>query len=618
MTQELWIDGQSVDLGGDTSITLEWVSGLFEDIGSIQLSRSYTITLPKTARNLRILDDPSNPAHRSSKTRRYLDARYIRNGIDLLGSAKAYVMSTGSAGIEVGLIWRTVPGLLEWKESGKKLGALQSLPTLKWVGSNGQPDYTGQYFAKYYSGLDSYGYPTVNAAPHPSVQFWELFDSIFREAGVRWFGYADDELNEIDSLYRTKLLCDGHRPSKAMDLASGSSSSSRGYVTTDNARIAFERWSHAWDRTLSRTVYPDGRQEFATTSLVDETRKDNMYFQLSVQNQTPGSYSLLDNSIQVVGEYQDGYILKEKILADIKFELVNGAEVCRADLELDVKDMGIIFLRYRTALPSDTYGGLIAFGGESIRVTYAHETISIANDNRYPIPDNLPDITQVDFIKGACALLGLIPVVTSDSTLKFVEYATILDPAAAADWTHKVAGDIDKVSLTEGDLARRNLIAYAEDKEVSGDYDATIVVEDETLAESHELFKLPFGASNGSSAEHYHVTPEIEEGVAVYNLEDVDIKPRVFVWSTDTDGSKVLDFPGYFKGAGLVAKYYQRFQDIVRTPVVIEVLVRLTEIDLVTLDFTRPVYLSQTGQYYSILKVQDDGNGFSKTTLIQI
>jgi hypothetical protein len=326
----------------------------------------------------------------------------------------------------------------------------------------------------------------------------------------------------------------------------------------------------------------------------------------------------LDNSIQVVGEYQDGYILKEKILADIKFELVNGAEVCRADLELDVKDMGTIFLRYRTALPSDTYGGLIAFGGESIRVTYAHETISIANDNRYPIPDNLPDITQVDFIKGACALLGLIPVVTSDSTLKFVEYATILDPAAAADWTHKVAGDIDKVSLTEGDLARRNLIAYAEDKEVTGDYDATIVVEDETLAESHELFKLPFGASNGSSAEHYHVTPEIEEGVAVYNLEDVDIKPRVFVWSTDTDGSKVLDFPDYFKGAGLVAKYYQRFQDIVRTPVVIEVLVRLTEIDLVTLDFTRPVYLSQTGQYYSILKVQDDGNGFSKTTLIQI
>ena len=58
MTHELIINGQAVDIEG-VDITLEYVSGLFQDIGSIHLSRSYTISLPKTRRNLAILDDPS-------------------------------------------------------------------------------------------------------------------------------------------------------------------------------------------------------------------------------------------------------------------------------------------------------------------------------------------------------------------------------------------------------------------------------------------------------------------------------------------------------------------------------------------------------------------------------
>lgn len=616
MRQELWIDGQRVDLSADTVITLEWVSGLFEDIGSIQMSRSYTIKLPKTARNLRILDNPGNPAHASSKTRRYLDAQYHRNGIDLLGPAKAYVMSVEPDGIEVGLLWRTVDGLLEWKESGKKLSDLTSLPTLTWVGSDGRPDYTGEYFAKYFSGLGSYSFPTVNAAPHPSVQFWELFARIFAEAGVRWDGYIDDEQNELDPLYYTKLLCSGHKPSKTMDLASGSKAMSRGYVRGDLQGIAFSALTHGWDKIIDDTS-GDGSNLFITGP-----QTDSHYLQINVANQTPGSHSLLGNAIQVVASPREGWAINKRVIAEFPFQTdARDVEFVTADVVLDeLGDYVWYELRYKNSLASDVYGGLVAYNAELplVSVGRAHDTISIANDNRYPVAENLPDMTQVNFIKGACALLGLVPIVTSGGVLKFAEYDAILDTAGAQDWTNKVSGELERVELSRDDLARRNYIRWTEDVSVFPNPDAAIVTEDDTLAENKDLFKLPFAASNGAGALHYEVIIDTNDGVTTYEAEDIDIKPRVFVWAYDSTGERYLTFPEYLKGAGLVTKYYSRFQDITRKPVVIEALVRLNELDLVALDFTRPVYLAQTGQYYAIKSVQADDSDLCKVELIQI
>ena len=87
MTRELIIEGQHVDLAPDTDITLEFVNNIIGDIGKISLSRSYTVKIPKTIRNTRILDDPGRPGHESGVPRRFLNARYYRNGIDLIGPA---------------------------------------------------------------------------------------------------------------------------------------------------------------------------------------------------------------------------------------------------------------------------------------------------------------------------------------------------------------------------------------------------------------------------------------------------------------------------------------------------------------------------------------------------
>lgn len=624
---ELIISGQRVDLGADTSITLEWVSGLFEDIGSIQMSRSYTIRLPKTARNLRILDDPGNPAHESSKTRRYLDAQYIRNGVDLLGPAKAYVVRVTSDGIEVGLLWRIVPGLQELRDSGKKLRDLTTLPTLTWIGSNGNtPDYskeipdTGVVFAHYDSGLRDYTYPEVNGATHPAITFKALFDAIARENDIAIETSAAVDLENI------LLLCDGHHPSRRMDIDSGASSSGlfRFRVQSDGGRLlSIGNVVDGWDSPHPGVV----ATYFLTTSPVTGKTMKKMYldvrlahFRQDLYDENKQYKSLIGNSIQLVGTT---HTLSTRVLAEWPFVANESGEIEFVKTSIDINTDGLYDLSFRIkyavedpAIEDGTILTLYAY--ESVKVAYAHDSINLSYDDTFPVAVNLPEMTQVEFIKGACALLGIMPVVRG-AELHFVSYARALNISEATDWT-RLIDSLDTLMPAYNGLSQRNYIRYAENADLAYEsVDSVIVTEDDTISESSDLFSLPYAASIGSQAIHYHVTEQFEDGVITYSLEDIDIKPRVFEAQPDRDSGELrLNFPDRLRGQALIDTYYALYQAAVRKPVIIEAIVRLSEIDLAGLDFTRPIYLSQTGQYYAIMKVQSDDSELCKVELIQI
>ena len=52
---ELYINGDKVDVG-DTDISLNYKSNLLTDISKIVSNNSYTIKLPKTAKNLAVIE----------------------------------------------------------------------------------------------------------------------------------------------------------------------------------------------------------------------------------------------------------------------------------------------------------------------------------------------------------------------------------------------------------------------------------------------------------------------------------------------------------------------------------------------------------------------------------
>lgn len=611
MRHELFIDHQRVDLGPNPSVILEWVSGIFGDIGSINLSRSYTIKLPKSAKNLMIFDDPGNPAHDSQKVRRYFDARYLRNGIDLLGDAQAYLLGVTPEDIEIALLWRSVEGLLEWKNSGKKLSDLATLPTVQWVGDDGIPDYTrGAYFSKYESGLGANGYLAVNTAPHPAVRFLDLFSAVFNEAGIRWDATIDEDGTEMYSLYEARLLCDGHRPSRAMEIASGSSTDS---VSVLNDVIGFSNWVQGWDPIV---------KEYYGGDVFEVGDNPNIRFVINLKNGLDDYTIGSDTPIRVIGIVREpNSAVAVATVAQFFFEPdENGVEHCSVDEVVNLSGCTEFEILFQAG-PVNRLLQLPAYDSElpAFSMIHSHEHINLSEQNLYPIAENLPDMTQVDFIKGACALLGIVPVVTSGKVLKFLEYDAIFDTSVAVDWTDKVAAEPEKVSPMYEGLAQRNRIRYTEDVRVYPSPDAEIITDDETLPESADLYKLPFAASDGPVALHYAVTYEFDEDTLtdIFTAKDVAIKPRVFV-QTYNDGIYYLEFPYYFKGAELVKRYYNRYQAAVRKPIVIEALVRLTEVDLANLDITRPVYFRQFGQFYAVRKVQTSDTDICKVELIQL
>ena len=603
MTRELIIEGQHVDLAPDTDITLEYVSNILSDPGKISLSHSYTVKLPKTARNARILDDPGRPGYDSSLARRFLTAQYFRNGIDLIGQAQAYLVSISADSYEVVLVWSRVPGLKEWNDAKLKLSDLTGLPTLQWKGATyataGTTD--GCFFARYVSGAWN---NAPNIAPHPSVTLYELMTRIFQNAGVP-YEIGDRLTDTLQS--HALLVAPSHKPSLTMELDAGAQASSLKWITTSGSGSYwwFQGWQTGWDAP------GDGGLETSRTIQRGPSEELRFYLNLKIAGATPDLYFSLEHG-------GDSYILSPSRTTDGGY-LMDTVVDLNSDLRMDeesdyfsIKIMGL----------SDN--GTYSFSAyDPLRPMFAlirpHETIQAEHQNLFPISDNLPNIGQMDFIKAVLGLFGAL-MWTANGTLVLERYDDILHKEQAVDWTHKVdmREGIQDFQYLLSDFAQKNLIKYEPDVTLPVSPDITLEMEDPTADESKELLKLPFAASIRDQAIHYRCTDAWDDNGQYYvEVEDIDIKPRIFGFTYDGQ-TRGLRFPDSLSGKWATSAYLETYQSLIRTPVQISVNIRLHELDLAQLDTTRPVYLGQYGRYYAILKIQTSNTDLCKVELLQL
>lgn len=636
MTREIIIEGQHVDIAPDTDITLEYVNNLVGDIGKINLSRSYTIKLPKTARNRRILDDPETPSHASSQTRRFLTAKYIRNGISLIGDAQAYILRVTPEAFEIALVWNTLEELQILSESTASLNDLPDLPVLTWLAnSTGTlPDYdingqNGAVFAWYESGLGSYLYSQQNASTHPSFYLQNLIERILKTAGVS-YTFSDAAAAALSR--KAVLAAPGRKPNREMERASGSqqfrtvglleyyseSSPYRNsllyeYYTPEGSAQAV--WSSGWDATWIQYV-----------SLVDLfLTGGNNNHRILVNLLVPGGYDFSGGYIRVMGANTNSasLITEEEEITRFYFEQnASGRWYVFGDREINASGWKGYYLDLRGIqypFESDThyplYFSAYHSGLPMVASNRVHDKIDPTKDNRFPIQGNLPDLTQWELITASLAMFGLVPVITQQS-LYFYTYDEILVSGRAYDWSDKVdhsdgalPGDL---SVTIPNRAQHNYITFEEDdssEELRIDPTADIVVEDSTLKPSANLFELPFAASVQSRALHYSVKNEA--------IEDIDIEPRIFEVQEGDKGATLM-FTDSMHGQGLVDASYSKFQEFMRKPVILELNIRLSELDLAQLDIKRSVYLAQFGKYHKILKIQTSDTDLCKVELLQL
>lgn len=627
---ELFIEGQRVDLPEEVGVTLEYASNIFGDLSKITSSHSYTIKLPATERNRRIFGDPVNPTHRSASVRRFLKASYYRNGIDLLGACRAVVLSAGSD-IEVALYWGGLSPLQSWVAAGRSLNDIDDSHTTPYKRTADTVQAllsAGFGSASLNPGVSLSTNPTIGLPPVVSVKYIlnQIRNDIRAFTGAPFTfelpgdGRLDRDFVLFQSLNRppladerysaTKLVADPSEPAQAshpVDYGPTFTLGGAGTVSDPGGlSVAAGRWKTFAGRSKARVVI-HGPVSF------DPDLRSRGTVTISLQA-LDSAFNILNNITRA---------LPQPVGSTVQVDF---------DEVIETKDVAFLRVRMAGMYQPGPYAGIASPTSDASLEVHELRDITDASQN-YPlyIKGNLPDIKAVDFIKAVCAYYGLValPTARAGQGIRFVPYTALfgLEPGKALDWSDRLNGAdyesiIDNIKFSQDGYAQNSLITWKADganlEGFTGE-PGVIRTEDATLEASTDLAQLPFAASEGSLVPFY--VAEFNQSTSSYDVKLQKLEPRVLRLQDyeATSEAAAVAFSSESQLPYRVAAYYGEFQNTIRRPLVLEVRARLNERDLKTFDPATPVTFRQLGRRYLVLSIRTDNTtDLCEVTMIQI
>lgn len=593
MKEELYIKGESVDLG-DSEITLNFKSNLLGDISKITASNSYTIKLPRTNKNIRLLDFPDVAGHESYLMRDYFNVEYYRNGVKLF-DAKAVLISCSEDGFDVALTWGMSEKFIQLMNDDKSIQEFADM-ALPWNSST-------TYDNGLVDGQLSHGYIRHNAGIdvdsnrdkifiHPSVNCMRLLEEIASYYGIamEWGSYKQ----YIELLY-LPLISQKANPKynyfqaefiKINDFGlemSLNSTLSGISIVASNSYIKIDDLSTDWDLLVN--IFTNAPSNTSNVVLVRFNGDGGNFYNLYLNSDSSGTCSYKGKIPGNINNYS--YVT-------INFIIQNGYTIIEGN---------------------GGNGGIVKLSS----INYDNKQLSYGGV--YPIGSNLPDISVVDFIKQICWLFGLFAI-KIDTGVFFMPVSKIIDnKKKAVDWSKKLVPTgwtAKETSYTFGDFAQKNYLRY-EENENAKSADGYMVVKNKTLDHEKDLVKLPYtaGGDNGDM----RAVPYFKWNDDGENIDLVDCGDRIMqlVISFDSQGKEDarLDFSD-LKFQNRVSRFgLSSYQDLIKSPFVIKDTFRLTEIDLKNLDYTIPVYIERYAAFFAIISIKSQGD-YSECELLKL
>lgn len=592
MKEELYIKGESVDLG-DSEITLNFKSNLLGDISKITASNSYTIKLPRTNKNIRLLDFPDVAGHESYMMRDYFNAEYYRNGVKLF-DAKAVLISCSEDGFDVALTWGMSEKFIQLMNDDKSIQEFADM-ALPWNSST-------TYDNGLVNGQLSHGYIRHNAGIdvdsnrdkifiHPSVNCMRLLEEIASYYGLTmdWGSYKQ----YIELLYLPLIS------QKASSKYNFFEANITGTLDSDIKYVKFTQINRVDGINISNT------ETYGDVVRIYETSLD---WELDIL-----IYTNKHNTLNVVelAFYSNAQYIKSLQISS------NDIGLCayKGVIPFDITEYSNITIRIRI-----NNGALLGIIKSYIKI-FSEDVQSVSYNQYYPIGSNLPDISVVDFIKQICWLFGLFAI-KSDTGVSFISVNKIIDNRdKAVDWSKKLVPTgwtAKETSYTFGDFAQKNYFRY-EENENAKSADGYMVVQNKTLDYEKDLVKLPYtaGGDNGDM----RAVPYFKwsDDGTIVELEDCGDRIMQLVISFDSQGKEDarLDFSD-LKFQNRVSRFgLSSYQDLIRSPFVIKDTFRLTEIDLKNIDYSIPVYIERYAAFFAIISIKSQGD-YSECELLKL
>lgn len=602
MRDELYIDGTKMDMG-ESGVSLEYRSNILTDISKIVSNFSYTIKLPKTKNNLRLIECAHIPSAVSSFPYLPHVGTLLRDGVQIVDGANVVLMSVSDT-IEIALSWGNATGFSKIIEFEGNLDDLDY----------GIDDYI---FWRYDISPDenvpimNYGFRSTekHVSYHPVVSAKWLLDRIQSQFGVNFLFPSDKQ--DILQLLKIPLL-KKEDAQKHVD-ANRVTLTLSGLKRTDGALRFYQLMFYG----LVSSYYV----EYYSDSVLISAFKPKF-------NNMQLNYSIDCKLIYVGSAYKNGGYL-DIVDADTGeiIDQVNAFEVIdrgnenyechfKKDLSLEPYDK-TIYISTTVSKTGDDSVSLVS-GSITLEAKVSEVGADIGEYNKFFTIPNLPSIKLIDFIKSIAYMLGVFAVPGDNNDIRFISFDTVIENKSnAVDWSGRVLfndyGDVARnISYQLNDFTQKNWFRYKEDDNVTENYDSFIAVENRALDYERDAVSLPFSACDTlggvASIPMYSYN---DDGELEY---DSGMNPRIVLYDSETRSG--VFYP--LRWEELIRQHYASYQEVVRQPKVIKELVLLSAPELAVLDLLKPVYIRQYGSYFAIVKVKTKENNICEVELLKI
>lgn len=592
--RELFINSKLVDIDSDTRITLQYKSFLFSGISEITSPHTWTVSLPITARNKKVIEQAQSPDYSGDYPYSQYTVDYYSKSLRIINGGKATLTSITDR-INFVFTFGKIFELIKELET-KKLTELTEGGSdyLEW---NRSMSLVAFGFKNWYNYTNEDRTFTSHAdmpfaVTHPAIPLSWIIDKIESEFSIT-----------ITDLGLTDICI----PITKTDGISAIQTSDNNEATASTPADTYEQ------KVMFETI-------------------SSGYFKLN------GSYEKIIPANVVSGKYE--------ISANITVESITGKTLtlCVEDsegneTEIEELEEGVVPGEYTgTSIEFDflnTDKSIYIKASETVSITSATLTMTVSpltaqysaatTGGFFPIIPNLPDMTCAEFITDCMIYTGKFPFINDidSSEILFRGAQTLISNVGTGslDWSGKLI-DITEINYRFGDYAQKNSIDYNEGEadEVNGTV-GYLNVQNSFLEPIKELARMKFNAAKpiGGNIRLNAIIDlplydiSVQSGVLITNKKTIDKSYLGKIVARYVYFTEAMKFSSIVQNTE-----YTALQSLILKPRVIKANVMLNAVDIFNLNMEKPIYFKQTGKYYAILTAQVEEEAATELELLEI
>jgi len=670
MASELYIEDKLVDLPTDAEISIDYAIAKIGEIEKRSGARSAEFTIPKTAKNKAIFENPDDVNNVGTKPYRRLKARYYSNGIDQQISFAT--LKESAQGYSVNIYGGNSDFFAALKDNSIRdldLTDYNHHWDIDFVNLSKPQDYPIKYaLVDYQTDSPNTGMNNTDSRAYLGVILPCVYEEFLIEQIALQKGYTVNNQTKLEPIFQSgkmALPIGGEQYQRDTDLSRLKGVFQLGTIPTgsptgnfyDGASITSQEqayWQQYFNSNtnfggafvipdeclitykLDINLYNDGAS--AELIYIDVYSTDTVAGSAIIRTYTinvpvtgappatPFNFTVTDDVTCVIptaGYCSFSFVVRSASVTNV-FNQVgdNYFEILNAELLLDNRGRLI------------DYNRDIEFENSGI---YVYNYVTVAS--------NLPDLSQADYFKSyiqkTCSIVSVDEI---NKVVNIYPFKKVLDNIPfAKDWSNKIdISEVPAISYTL-DYSQRNVLKYQDDEDVikpSGT-DYTILIDDENLEFEQTLIELPFSATE--MVERLGGVNICKINRFTANAFDVEFNPRsIFitfdagsfryrfavgsdtgsvVFTTDIPYTHFIDIDkAYSLGfeRDLYFELWQFISGVIDRTKIVTCLLRLNASDINQLDLTKPVYIEYFNSYFYISQISSYNPNGNKSTSVEL